>query len=169
MIMERYWAMANHNTFLIKPIREFVKKNIFNLDLVIDPFARGSKLASITNDLNPNFNTDYNLEALDFLKMFEDNSIDCVLFDPPYSLRQVKECYNSIGIDNMTQHQSKHFYSDLKNEISRIIKPKGLVLSFGWNTVGMGKVRGFKLEEIVLVCHGGNHNDTICLKERKEV
>jgi len=26
---------------------------------------------------------------------------------------------------------------------------------------------GFEQTEIVLVCHGGNHNDTICVAERK--
>ena len=67
----------------------------------------------------------------------------------------------------MSQHESKYFFSDLKNEISRITKPGGYVLSFGWNTVGMGKTRGFKIEEILLVCHGGIHNDTICVKEVK--
>lgn len=42
-----------------------------------------------------------------------------------------------------------------------------IVLSFGWNTVGMGKNRGFEIIEIMLVCHGGAHNDTICLAEKR--
>ena len=167
MIIKRFWAMPNHNTFLIKPIREFVQKNIMGLDFIIDPFARGSKLANITNDLNPKFNTNYNLEALDFLKMFEDNSVDCVLFDPPYSPRQLKECYDEIGI---SLHDTKiSVWSNYKKEISRIIKPNGICLSFGWNSVGIGKSKGFILEEINLICHGSMHNDTICLKERKEI
>ena len=167
MIIKRFWAMPNHNTFLIKPIREFVQKNIIDLDLVIDPFARGSKLASITNDLNPNFNTDYNLEALNFLQIFEDNSVDCVLFDPPYSPRQLKECYDEIGI---SLHDTKiSVWTNYKKEISRILKPNGICLSFGWNSVGIGKSKGFILEEINLICHGSMHNDTICLKERKEI
>lgn len=31
----------------------------------------------------------------------------------------------------------------------------------------MGKERGFEILEILLVCHGGAHNDTICLAERR--
>lgn len=167
MIIKRFWAMPNHNTFLIKPIREFVQKNIMGLEFIIDPFARASKLANITNDLNPKFDTNYNLEALDFLKMFEDNSVDCVLFDPPYSPRQLKECYDEIGI---SLHDTKiSVWSNYKKEISRIIKPNGICLSFGWNSVGIGKSKGFILEEINLICHGSMHNDTICLKERKEI
>lgn len=38
------------------------------------------------------------------------------------------------------------------------------LLSFGWNSCGMGE--GFELLEILLVAHGGAHNDTICLAER---
>jgi len=32
----------------------------------------------------------------------------------------------------------------------------------------MGKSRGYILEDLLLVCHGGAHNDTICIAERKE-
>jgi len=41
------------------------------------------------------------------------------------------------------------------------------VLSFGWNSVGMGITRGYEIVEILLVCHGGAHNDTICIAEKK--
>lgn len=63
----------------------------------IDAFANESKLASITNDLNPVYDTDYHLDAFDFFQLFENNSVDGILYDPPYSPRQVKECYDNIG------------------------------------------------------------------------
>ena len=31
----------------------------------------------------------------------------------------------------------------------------------------MGKNRGFEIVEILLVAHGGHHNDTICTVEKK--
>lgn len=52
-------------------------------------------------------------------------------------------------------------------EIARVIKPNGLCLSFGWSTNGLGKKRGFEIIEILLVAHGGNHNDTIVTIEKK--
>ena len=162
MRIQREWAMPNHNTFSVKPIREWIGEPV---GMVIDPFARGSKIAKVTNDLNPDFDTDYNMDALDFLKRFDDESVDQVLFDPPYSPRQLKECYDDIG---QTLHDTKSsVWSNWKKEIARIVKPGGYVLSFGWNTVGIGKTRGFKIQDILLVCHGGMHNDTICIKERK--
>lgn len=36
--------------------------------LWIDPFANKNKIASITNDLNTEYDTDYHMDALDFLK-----------------------------------------------------------------------------------------------------
>ena len=163
MEIRREWAMPNHNTFSIKPIREWIGEPG---GIAIDPFARGSKIASITNDLNPDFDTDYNMDALDFLRRCDDESVDCVLFDPPYCLRQLKECYDGLGVA-MTHRESQRFFSDLKDEVSRTVKSGGTVLSFGWSTVGMGKSRVFEIVDILLVCHGGIHNDTICVRERK--
>lgn len=39
--------------------------------------------------------------------------------------------------------------------------------SFGWNSAGMGISRGFDLIELLTVCHGAAHNDTICVAERR--
>jgi len=47
------------------------------------------------------------------------------------------------------------------------MKHDGIVVSFGWNSGGIGKKYGFEIEEILLVPHGGSHNDTIVTVERK--
>ena len=167
-IFNREWAMPNSNTFDILPIKSFIQRyNNINL-ISIDPFANKSRFAKITNDIDSNYKTDYNLDALDFLKTFKNESVDIVIFDPPYSPRQISECYKKLGKTvNMETTQSS-FWSKLKDEISRITKPNSYVLSFGWNSNGMGINRGFALKEVLLVAHGGNHNDTICLAERKK-
>lgn len=54
-----------------------------------------------------------------------------------------------------------------KKEISRIIKPNGKIITFGWNSGGVGKKYGFEIQRILLVPHGGWHNDTICVVEKK--
>ena len=53
------------------------------------------------------------------------------------------------------------------NEIARILKPNGVALCFGWNSNGVGKTRGFEMQEVLIVPHGGSRNDTICTVERK--
>jgi len=59
------------------------------------------------------------------------------------------------------------FWGNLKKEIGRITKNAGIVITCGWNSGGVGKKYGFELDEILLVLHGGWHNDTIVTVERK--
>jgi len=114
----------------------------------------------------------YHLDAFDFLWTMRNQGIkpDLVIFDPPYSPRQIKECYNGIGL-KMTQAdgQRTHAWTKEKHIINQMLPLGGLFLYFGWDTVGMGKGRGFVIEEILLVCHGPGHNDTICIAERKQL
>lgn len=166
MIIERKWAMPNKNTFSIKPIKDLILLEK-NEGIWIDPFANKNKIATITNDLNPNFDTNYHLDALDFLKLFKDESIDGILYDPPYSPRQVSECYNNFGY-NVTKDMTKaSFWANHKKEISRILKIEGKIITFGWNSRGIGASYGFLKTKILLIPHGGWHNDTICTVEIK--
>ena len=167
MIIERKWAMPNKNTFDIKPIKELIQEELTD-GVWIDPFANKNKFASITNDLNPKYDTNYHMDALDFLKMFEDNSIDGVLYDPPYSSRQILECYEGVGKQVTKKDTQSSFWGNLKIEIGRILKPNGKCISFGWNSGGVGMSNGMEIDRILLVPHGGIHNDTICVVEHKK-
>ena len=138
--LKRAWAMPNKNTFDITPIRKMLGDEV---------------------------DTDYNLDALDFLKIFDDCSVDGVLYDPPYSPRQISECYKGVGLEVSNKTTQASFWSNQKKEISRIVKVGGKVISFGWNSGGIGMKYGFEIERILLVAHGGWHNDTICTIERK--
>lgn len=164
--IERIWAMPNKNTFEIKPIHDLIVDEITD-GIWIDPFANRNKLASITNDLSTEFDTDYHLDALDFLKMFDTDSVDGVLYDPPYSPRQVSECYNNVGYNVTWDTTKASFWGNHKREISRIVKIGGKVITFGWNSGGIGYKYGFEIQKVLLVPHGGWHNDTICTVEIK--
>lgn len=108
------------------------------------------------------------MDALEFLKTFDDASVDFVLYDPPYSPRQVSECYKKLGKTVNMQTTQSSFWGNLKKEIARIIKPNAIVISFGWNSNGIGKTKGLEILEILTVAHGGQHNDTICTVERMQ-
>ena len=164
--IERVWAMPNKNTFDIKPINQLIKEELTD-GLWIDPFANKNKLATITNDLSLEFDTDYHLDAFEFMRMFDTGSVDGVLYDPPYSPRQVSECYNNVGYNVTWDTTKASFWGNHKREISRIVKIGGKVITFGWNSGGIGYKYGFEIERILLVPHGGWHNDTICTVEIK--
>ena len=66
VLFSRVWEMPNSNTFDIKCIRKLIDKYLKKEMVSIDPFANKCKLAKITNDLNPEYDTDYHLDAVDF-------------------------------------------------------------------------------------------------------
>lgn len=157
--------MPNSKTFSIKPIKNLIEKYAYGE--IIDPFANSNKLATITNDLDEQYDTDYHMDALEFLKMFKCESVDTVLYDPPYSPRQVSECYKKFGQTVNMQTTQASYWSKQKEQIGRIVKPNGIVITCSWNSGGIGNKYGFEIEEILLVAHGGWHNDTIVVVERK--
>jgi len=167
MKFQRIWAMPNKNTFEIKPIKELLLRYTDVLKNSCDPFANRNRYASLTNDLDPQYETDYNMDALDFLRMITGETLDYVLYDPPYSPRQVSECYKNLGRTVNMQTTQASYWSDQKIEISRIVKVGGHVITCGWNSGGIGKKQGFEIIEILLVPHGGWHNDTIVTVEKK--
>lgn len=166
MKINREWAMPNKHTFIIKPIRELVEKYVGYGENWIDPFAGENSPAEFTNDLNLNMPTKYHLHAFDFINSLS-NEFEGCLFDPPYSLRQVKECYNKIGITLLSKKETKYFPSYIKDAIAPKIKVGGIVICCGWDSNAFGINRGFEFIEILIVAHGGRHNDTIVTVEKK--
>ena len=107
MLIRRVCQMPISRTFSIKPIRELIQK--YANGYTIDPFAAGNRLANVTNDIDPQYDTDFHMDATDFLNLFKPDSVDTVLYDPPYSPRQVAECYKALGITvNMQTTQASY-------------------------------------------------------------
>lgn len=158
--------MPSRWTFSIKPIFELLKEELTD-GLWIDPFAGQFSPANIRNDLNPSCPAEYHMDALAFLRMFETCSVDGILFDPPYSPRQVRECYDAINGEIRWDGRCT-FWVKAKDECARIIRPNGKAICFGWNSMGLGKTRGFEMQRILLIPHGGVKNDTICTVEVKK-
>lgn len=171
MIFNRAFAMPNANTFSIKPIGELVARYIAASPVKsIDPFARNNTHADWRNDIDPATSAPFHMDAADFCREAGKRAAQCTLalFDPPYSPRQISECYKGFGREVTTADtQNAALYKRVRDAIDALIVPGGMVLSFGWSSNGMGKTRGYEIIEILLVAHGGAHNDTICLAERK--
>ena len=167
MQIEREWAMPNKWTFTIPPIKKLIIEEV-NEGIWIDPYCGQNSPAIILNDLDcDNSLASTHMDALEFLKKQQSNYYDGILLDPPYSLRQVSEHYKKAGIKITGWHTSAGYNSALKNEAMRILKIGGVAICFGWNSMGLGMGRGFKIKRILLVPHGGSKNDTIVVVEQK--
>jgi len=167
MLITRQWAMPNKWTFTVLPIKKLLAEEVGE-GVWADPFAGENSPASITNDLRENMPTTHHMDALAFLKSLEDESCDGVLFDPPYSISQAKECYEGYGMDKLdTKPTSMKYWGDCKTEVARVLKTGGKAICFGWTSMGIGKNRGFEMTRVLLVPHGGSKNDTIITVENK--
>lgn len=165
---ERAWSMPSGDTFDMAPAAEFVWEYLNHSRVSVDPFARNKRWATFTNDLNPDTTAEHHMDAAAFLAMLEEEGIqpDLIIFDPPYSKTQAKVCYDGIGADHLDLRDVGHWRTE-KAVCQRILKPGGVFLHFGWHTNGMGKRRGFEIEHILMIAHGGPRYDTICMAERK--
>lgn len=162
----RAFSMPNRNTFTMAPVADFIRRHADRSGLMVDPFARNSRLADLRNDLNPTTEAESHLGAVEFLASLRDRAdITTVLFDPPYSPRQISECYREAGLTaTMKDTQNARFYKDCRDAMKGFLHPGAVVLSFGWNSSGMGA--SWERIETMLVHHGGAHNDTICCADR---
>jgi hypothetical protein len=163
LVIQRVWAMPNKATFQIKPIRTLLTR--YAKGVICDPFCGSSSLGTYRNDANPE-KCPGGIDAVAYLEklLSERVLVDTLLFDPPYSPRQMRESY---GRDWKGRQRCSNavLMAEIKRLAKQLVVDGGHVLTFGWNSNGMGKP--FQMLEILMVAYGGSHNDTICVVERK--
>lgn len=127
---------------------------------VLNLFAGKIKLNvnEVRIDIDKEMPVDYNMDAHEFVLFSINNGFkfDTIVLDPPYNLRKSREKYEGRYIGSLTK---------TKNLLPQILNKNGRVISLGYDTVGMSKSRGFDKIALCVVCHGGDHNDTLGLVE----
>jgi len=111
-------------------------------------------------DLNKEMPADYHMDAFEFVMLAEKKGwrYDTIIFDPPYNLRKSREKYMGIYTSELRK---------IKTELPNIVNNNGIIISYGYDTTGMGRNRGFELIHVCIVNHSGDHNDTLCTIEKK--
>jgi len=147
----------NRYTFKSKKIKEWVENHVEGS--VLNLFAGKTKLNcnEVRNDIDVKAEAAYHHDALEFCKLYNDAKFNTILLDPPYSYRKSMEMYEGRVMSP---------FNALKDEICKIISPNGIVITFGYCSVSMGKKRGFNVEHILIMSHGGAIHDTIATIER---
>lgn len=150
----------NKYTFKSPKIKTWVESHCYN-KRVLNLFAGQSILNNcieVRNDSDQSMIADYHLDALDFVKQWSEKPFDVVVLDPPYSYRKSMELYNGNKASKFKQ---------LKDHLPGIIIKTGEIITFGYQSVSMGAVRGFEQKEILLMSHGGAIHDTIAVLEQR--
>jgi len=154
---DRVWAMPNHRTFEIKPVKIMINAYTENLKRFLN---REIKI------LEP-FPYEATVDCFDYLDTIPDGSIDLGLIDPPYTKRQISEHYSKRGIKASSWQTSSGWTSRVRKECAKKIRPGGYSITFGYNSCGLGKVNGMNIKGGLMVAHGGDHYDLICTVEQK--
>jgi len=169
MRIERIWSMPSRWTFTVKPIAELIDEEMRGLSPLIDPLAGKHSPAHVKNDLNPTFKTEFHMDALEFLLAQPTGHFAGGFYDPPYSFRQASECYKKFGREHLTATVTNmKYWSDVKDQLARVICPGGKVICCGWDSGGLGIDRRFEMTRLLLVPHGAGINDTLVTVEVRE-
>jgi len=163
MIMKMVYLKTplNKYTFKSKPIRSWVESHCKN-KMVLNLFAGLTEIdgcsLEVRNDIDTTMNAEHHLDALDFVKEWNGKLFNSIVLDPPYSYRKSMEMYNG--------HKASRF-NQLKDQLLGILTTNGEVITFGYQSVSMGVVRGFKQKELLIMSHGGAIHDTLAILEKK--
>lgn len=168
MTFNRVFCMPRPDTFKLKPVSDLMDRVLAGREVVVDPFAGNSLRGTLRNDIRPDTAAQSHVSAEAFMQGLVESHVraDGVLFDPPYSPRQITECYRAIGRKaTMEDTQNGRMGSRVKDLMAALCKPGSIAVCCGWNSMGMGLNRGFEMTAILMVAHGGTHNDTIVTVE----
>lgn len=157
---EHFRCPLHRYTFSVRPVRLWVERVCEGR--VLNLFA-GETLLNVDetrNDLDPEMPAQYHLDALEMLRNWQGEPFNTMLLDPPYAYRKSMELYKGIVCSPFRQ---------LKDAIPQRLAPGGLVITFGYHSVVMGKQRGFDPECVALFSHGGAIHDTIASVERYKI
>ena len=147
-------------TFEIPQLRREVEKICRGKTLNLFAGQTLLKINETRVDIDPKMPADYHMPAEEFLELAIAKGwrYDTVILDPPYNLRKSREKYNGRFVGCFTK---------LKDLITTIVVDGGLVLTFGYDTAGMTRKRGFQKREIWVIYHAGDYNDTLCVVDQK--
>lgn len=167
------------NKHVLKLLKKYIRKihEKYPRAVAVDPFARESCTSingmfgsfTISNDLNSTMPTDFHLEANDFgeylLARFQrvqhrirnidvNQGIHLVFFDPPYTLRMLKDHYDGIGKD-LKIWQCQNMWGRCRDSLAKMMPEGSYCITLGYSTRGMGRHRGFRKREILILESGG--------------
>jgi len=139
-------------------------------DLIIKSFYEKSNWGMVLNNKS-NINV-VNANSLEYLKTLEDNSIDCIITDPPYFIDKLDSKWSNEQINNDKKNSHiKHlpkgmkfdkkqvknlydFYLELSKILFKKLKPGGYFLSFSsprlYHSITMAcEIAGFEIRDMI--------------------
>lgn len=147
-------------TFEYKPARKFVEERLQGR--VLNACAGKTRIdydgKVVRSDLNPEMDADTHIDVSELAGHFSAGSFDTIVFDPPYDDIQAADKYDSLRADGVLE---------AFNQFAELVRPRGSVITFGWNSWGMRSHSSFDREETVLFQRGPVKRDVIATVDRR--
>lgn len=155
--VERVWSMPQQDVTRIKAINQLIREEVGDGDWLTDLFETESGRYAPNRLINQRIDSYVQTRSMQ-------PALDGVLFNPPISFAQAAAYHKAVGYkwDGRTS-----WWSGMKDQVADLIKDGGKAISISWDSTGLGASRGFTLERILIVNHGGHWHDTIVTVERK--
>lgn len=147
-------------TFEHPAVRRYVEERLEGR--VLNLFAGKTTLRHsgevVRVDIDPNREPDHCIDAEMIDEYYQPDTFDTVILDPPYNVRKAREKYGGEYVGKFTL---------IKDKVTDMVRLGGTTLHFGYDSTGMSQSRGYEKDEIALINHKGDHNDTICVVETR--
>jgi len=119
-------------TFQTKKVRDALLPHVEGR--VLNAFAGETRLAEykrgiteVRNDINPERDADYHLDAANLGEVLERESFDTVVLDPPFDQTQSEEHYDGLHARDM---------GDVRRAVKPLVRRGGCIVEFGWSLWG---------------------------------
>jgi hypothetical protein len=146
--------MLSRWNFEYEPARSIVEE--YTSGRTLNACAGKTKLQHdaeiVRNDLNPDRDADTHYDVAEIADHFPACSFETVIFDPPFDEKQAETKYDGLHAMDVCA---------ALEQFNELVAPGGHVISFGWNSWGMGSFSAFERIETTLLQRGPIHRDVI--------
>ena len=129
---------------------------------VLNSFAGETSLRHsdeiVRNDANPDRPADYHMDANDLGDVFDNNTFDAIIHDPPWSARQAEESYEGFQAGEVGATMQMY---------DQLLKPGGVVIGLGFTTTLMPKRLGYERQEMAIFETIGRGDDYLGAVDKK--
>jgi len=149
-------------TFDCRPVKKRVQSHLQGR--VLNATAGKTRLNHsggeiVTNDINPNIETDYTEDVVELNQLFAPKSFGSVIFDPPFDSDEADKVYQGWHASN---------YAAAREALAPLVKPGGVLIECGWNSHGIAAAAdGWSRDALYLYQRGPNRPDVFMAVDRK--
>jgi predicted nucleic acid-binding Zn-ribbon protein len=155
------------STFESPKLRQWTESFLADADQILNPCAGTAHLDVdgdvIRVDMDENADADLHIDFRNLPEYLDTESVDAIVYDPPYSHHQAVSKY---GVD--LEDDGFYYYDQSVMELfDRLLKPGGIYIQFGYTTAGMPSDYGYEVAGVSLYNKLGQQNDYLGVALRK--